>query len=229
MTCCSSGRPVEGVWREIVGVVADIRQANLEDHPAATIYRPYSQIVEHDMFLMVRASSSADTARIAAGLRQHLLAMDTTRVWADIRPMQDVIGGSESLRLRRFVMMLLACFAGLALFLAAVGTYGVMAYAVTQRTKEIGIRVALGATRSAVLRGVVGEALKLALVGLIAGAIAAQFLTRFIAALLFGVSPTDALTYVAVSVVLATVAVLASCVPARRALRVDPLTALRHD
>jgi ABC-type antimicrobial peptide transport system permease subunit len=143
--------------------------------------------------------------------------------------MQDVIDGSESIRLRRFVMTLLGSFAGLALFLAAVGTYGVMAYAVTERTREIGIRVALGATRPAVLEEVLGEAVRLTLAGLVLGALAARFLTRFISTLLFGVSSTDAVTYIGVSLALGSVALLASYIPARRALQIDPLTALRHE
>jgi predicted permease len=229
MSCCTAATPVENVWREIVGVVADVRQGNLDEDPAMTIYRPYSQIVEHDMYLMVRASSRVDATRIASGLRQHLLAMDPAKVWAEVRPMRDVIAGSESLRLRRFVLTLLAAFAALALFLAAVGTYGVMAYAISERTKEIGIRVALGATRSAILREVMAEAARLTFAGLVVGALAAQLLTRFISALLFGVTSTDGLTYFGATIILAASGLVASYVPARRALRVDPLIALRHD
>jgi putative ABC transport system permease protein len=229
LTCCSSAGAVENVWREIVGIVSDVRQTNLDEEPAMTIYRPYSQIVEHDMFLVARAASSEGATRVAAGLRSHLLAFDPGRVWADVRPMQDVIDGSESIRVRRFVLMLLGGFAGLALMLAAIGTYGVMAFSVADRTREIGIRVALGASRPAVLKDVIGDASRLTLVGLAIGAIAAHFLTRFIAALLFGVSSTDPLTYLTVSAVLAAVSLLASYFPARRALRIDPLIALKAE
>jgi putative ABC transport system permease protein len=229
MRCCAAAGPVEGVWREIVGVVADVRQANLDERPALTIYRPYSQIVEHDMYLMVRARSSADAARIATELRPHLLALDKSKEWMDVRPMRDVIDGSESIRLRRFVLILLGSFAGLALLLAAVGTYGVMAYAVAERTREIGIRVALGATRPAIFREVLGETMRLALAGLLVGGLAAVALTRFIASLLFEVSSTDVATYLSVSLLLVGVALLASYLPARRATEVDPMTALRHE
>jgi putative ABC transport system permease protein len=229
MTCCTAARPVENVWREIVGVAADVRQGNLDEQPAVTLYRPYSQIVEHDMYLMVRARSAADTARLAMQLRSHLLAVDPGKDWADVRPMHDVISESGSIRLRRFLLILLGSFAGLAVLLAAVGTYGVMAYSVADRTREIGIRVALGATRSMVLTHVLSETVKLTLAGLVIGGVAAQALTRFISSMLFGITSNDAVTYLAVSLLLAAVALLASYLPARRATRIDPLIALRTE
>jgi putative ABC transport system permease protein len=229
MSCCTSAGPVENVWREIVGVAADVRQANLDEQPAATLYRPYSQIVEHDMYLMARARSSPDAARLAAHLRSQLLALDPGKDWSDVRPMRDVINESESIRLRRFILILLGGFAGLAVLLAAVGTYGVMAYSVADRTREIGIRVALGATRSMVLSQVLSETVRLTLAGLAIGTLAAQLLTRLISSMPFGVSPTDAVTYLGVSCVLAGVALLASYLPARRATQIDPITALRHE
>jgi ABC-type antimicrobial peptide transport system permease subunit len=143
--------------------------------------------------------------------------------------MRDIISQSGSIRIRRFVLVLLGGFAALALFLAAVGTYGVMAYSVADRTREIGIRVALGATRPMVLGHVLTETMKLTLAGLVFGGLAALALTRFIASMLFGVSPTDAVTYLLVSFVLGSVALLASYLPARRATRIDPLVALRHE
>ena len=103
MSCCSSAAPVENVWREIVGVAADVRQGSLEEQPALTIYRPYTQIVEHDMYLMVRARSAADAGRLRARLRVQLVAVDRSRAWADVRLMQAIISGSESVALRRFV------------------------------------------------------------------------------------------------------------------------------
>jgi putative ABC transport system permease protein len=229
MSCCTAAGPVENVWREIVGVAADVRQANLDDRPAATLYRPYSQIVEHDMYLMVRARSPSDSARLTTRLRSQLLAVDPNKDWADVRPMRDVIDRSESIRLRRFVLILLGSFAGLAMLLAAVGTYGVMAYSVADRTREIGIRVALGATRSMVIMQVLSETMKLTLAGLVIGGLAAQVLTRFISSMLFGVTSTDAVTYLGVSFVLVGVALLASYLPARRATRIDPLAALRQE
>jgi putative ABC transport system permease protein len=229
MTCCSAAGPVENVWREIVGVVADVRQADLDEAPGMTIYRPYTQIVEHDMVLMVRASSAAGAARIAAGLRTHLAAVNPAKDWSEVRLMQDVIDGSESLRVRRFLLILLGSFAAVALLLAAVGTYGVMTYAVAQRTREIGIRVALGATRPVVLRDVLGQTIRLTAAGLVLGALAASFATRFIASLLFGITSGDALTWLGAAGVLVAVALLATIIPARRAVRIDPLVALRQE
>jgi putative ABC transport system permease protein len=229
MSCCSTAGPVEGVWREIVGVVGDVRQANLDEQPAVTLYRPYSQIVEHDMYLTVRGRSTSDAARIAAHLRSHLLALDPSKEWSDAREMWQVIHESESIKLRRFVLILLGSFSGLALLLAALGVYGVMAHSVAERTREIGIRVALGAERPVVLRQVLGEAMMLALAGLVLGTIAALALTRFISTLLFGVSSTDAVTYLGASLLLASIALLATCIPARRATRVDPMVVLRYE
>jgi putative ABC transport system permease protein len=228
LTCCSAAGPVEHVWREIVGVVADVR-TSLDQGPAMTIYRPYSQIVEHDMFLMVRTTSAADASRVVGQLRAHLSAVDATREWSGVRLMQDAIDGSESIRLRRFVLILLASFAGLALLLAAVGTYGVMAYGVTERTHEIGIRMALGATRPMVLREVLGEAIRLTAAGLFVGALIAQFSTRYLSSLLFAIGAADLVTWLGAALLLAGVAAIASYVPARRAVRIDPLVALRHE
>jgi putative ABC transport system permease protein len=228
MCCTTAGGPSE-VWREIVGVVGDVRQANLDEPPAVTLYRPYSQMVEHDMYLLVRTRSSSDATRVEANLRSALVAADPSREWSDVRPMHQVIDRSESIRLRRFVLTLLGSFAALALVLAAVGTYGVMAYAVADRTREIGIRVALGASRSVILRQVLGETTKLAMAGLVLGGLAAQAMTRFISSMLFDVSSADVVTYAGVSVLLASVALLASYIPARRAAQIDPMVALRHE
>ena len=228
MTCCASGGRVEGVWRQIVGVVADIRQANLDEEPASTMYRPYTQIVEHDMYLLVRARSASDETRIAANLTAHLRGVDPAKEWFDVRTMRQVIAESGSIRLRRFVLILLGSFSALALLLAAVGLYGVMAYFVVERRREIGIRVALGATRPVVLAQVLAEAMRLALAGVVLGAVAAYFLTRMISTLLFGIAATDAITYLAVSALLVVVALMASYLPARRAARLDPIVVLRE-
>jgi predicted permease len=227
MTCCSAAGPVENVWREIVGVAGDIRQGNLDEAPATTFYRPFSQIVEHDMYLMARVHPAADAGRVSIDLKSRLTAVDPARPWDDVRPMSQVIRESESIRLRRFVLILLGTFAGLALVLAGVGLYGVMAYFVAERRREIGIRVALGATRPIVIKQVLSEAARLAAGGVLLGCLAARLLTRVLEALLFGVSRGDVLTYAGVSILLASVALLASYVPARRAARVDPVVALR--
>ena len=228
-TCCSAAGPVEGVWREIVGVVADVRQASLEDAPATTIYRPFTQLLEHDMYLLVRARSARDAGSLFARLRAHLVAIDPTHVWADVRFMQDAIDASTAVRVRRFVLTLLAGFGGLALLLAAAGIAGVMSYVVAERTRELGIRVALGASRVQVLRDVFGEALMLAGAALVVGMLAAQLATRFIASLLFGVGAMDVVTYAGSALILVLVVLIATGLPARRAANVDPLIALRHE
>jgi len=144
-----------------------------------------------------------------------------------IKTVNDVI--SESVAPRRLNMLLLGIFAGLALVLAAVGLYGVISYSVSQRTREIGIRMALGASHKSVLRLVVGQGMVLALIGVAIGVVASFFLTKFMATLLFGVSATDPLTFVAISVLLMGVSMVASLVPARRAMKVDPMVALRYE
>ena len=228
MSCCTAAGSVDNVWREIVGIAGDIRQANLDEAPAATIYRPYTQIVEHDMFLMVRTHTSGDVPRVANALVGELRKGDPSMDWWEVRPMRQVIAESGAIRERRFVVTLLGGFAALALILAGVGLYGVMAYFVTERRRELAVRVALGATRPDVLKQVLAETARLLVSGLVAGAIAAWFLTRLIASLLFGVTPGDVPTYLVVSLVLATVALVASYLPARRAARLDPLAVLRE-
>jgi putative ABC transport system permease protein len=229
MLCCASAGPVDNVWREIVGVAADVRQGTVDEPPAMTIYRPYSQIVEHDMFLMVRARSAVEASRLAVELGPLLKSVDRSREWADVRLMRDIIRDSPSVRLRRFVLILFGMFAGLALILAAVGTYGVMSYVVADRTREIGIRMALGATQSTVIHHVLFDTVRLTLAGLVIGWFAAQGLSRFLTSMLFGVTPSDVVTYMGVSGVLAGVALLAGYVPARRAATIDPLAALKQE
>jgi putative ABC transport system permease protein len=229
MGCCSAAGPVDGVWREIVGVVADVRQASLEDAPAMTIYRPFTQIVEHDMYLLVRAASARDAASLSARLREDLVAIDPTRVWAEVRFMQDAVDASAAIRVRRFVLTLFAGLGGLAMLLAAAGIFAVMACAVVERTREIGIRVALGATRRHVLTDVFGEALMMTGMAFAAGAVAAQLATRVIASLLFDISARDVVSYAGAALVLLIVVLVATGVPARRAVRIDPLVSLRHE
>jgi ABC-type antimicrobial peptide transport system permease subunit len=143
--------------------------------------------------------------------------------------MGQVVEASESMRRRRFVLILLGGFAVLALALATVGLYGVMACSAAERTREIGIRVALGATPGAVVRQMLAESMTLTAVGLSVGCLGALALTRFIATMLFGVGPADALTYLGVCLLLAVVALLATYLPARRASRIDPIATLRHE
>jgi putative ABC transport system permease protein len=229
MTCCSAPASVESVWREVVGVVGDVRQANPDEEPALTLYRPYTQIVEHDMYLVLRARSGADASRIGTELRSRLIGMNPNKEWSEARTMSQVIHDSESIRLRRFALILFGSFASIALILAAVGVYGVTSSAVAERTREIGIRIALGATRPLVFGHVVGEMMAVAAAGMAVGAAGAIALTRLIRTMLFDVSTTDGATYLGVTVLLGGVVLVASCVPARRAMQVDPVTALRHE
>jgi putative ABC transport system permease protein len=227
MSCCVAPVAVDGIWREVIGVVGDIRQASLEEEPAQTIYRPYAQIVEHDMFLVLRAHSAADASRIATGLRAELTAVDPNRMWLDGRAMWQVIG--DSMRLRRFVLILLGSFAEIALVLAAIGIYGVASSAVAERTKEIAIRIALGATRPIVFREALREMMTLASVGVALGVAGALALTRLIQTMLFGITATDGVTYFGVALLLAGVVLLATYIPARRATQIDPMATLRNE
>jgi putative ABC transport system permease protein len=228
LSCCVTAAPVDGVWREIIAVAGDIRQANLDEAPAPTIYRPYSQIFEHDMFLLVRARTDRDTANVATALATELRSLDPTMFWWPVQSMHQSIKDSGSVRTRRFVVQILSGFSVLALALAAVGLYGVMAYLVIERRREIAVRMALGATRSLLFKQILGEAGRLLALGLVAGAIATRWLTGWMASLLFEVRPTDLATHLVVLVVLATVGLLASYLPARRAAGVDPMVALRE-
>jgi putative ABC transport system permease protein len=177
------------------------------------------------MALMVKANT--DPASLAAAVRGKVLALDKDQPISSIQRMEQVI--KDSVAGRRFNMMLLAIFAAVALLLAAVGIYGVMAYSVSQRTHEIGIRMALGANRKDVLKLIVGQGMTLALVGIGVGVATAFALTRVMASLLYEVSATDPVTFASISLLLTAVALAACYVPARRAMKVDPMEALRYE
>ena len=229
MSCCSTAAPPEGVWREIVGVVADVRQANLDESPARTLYRPLTQIVEHDMYLVARAHDADAATALTANLRAVLNGVDAGRPWAEVRPMRAIIRDSESVRLRRFILLLLGVFTVVALALAMMGIYGVTAQAAMERTHELGIRAALGASPKAMVAHLLTQTMGSVLLGIAMGAAAARLATDFISAMLFDVSLSDPATYGAVAAVLALVALLGAYIPARRAARIDPLRALRHE
>jgi putative ABC transport system permease protein len=162
---------------------------------------------------------------VAASVRNTIWSVDKDQTVADIDTMDHIV--AEALARQRFSMVLLGLFAGLALLLASVGIYGVMSYSVAQRTREIGIRIALGARRTDVLQMTVAQGLKLVGAGMMIGLVAAFLVTRVLATLLFGITATDPITFAGISVVLLAVAILASYIPALRATRVDPITALR--
>jgi putative ABC transport system permease protein len=209
----------------IAGVVADVKFSSLEAESPPTIYMPVFQIprIRRDAIFIARAT--ADPASLAAVLRREIAAVDAELPVYDVRTMNQVI--AESVAQRRFTMGLLAIFAFAALGLAVLGLYGVLSYAVTQRTREIGLRMALGGRRLDVLRLVVGQGMKMAMIGAGAGLIASLPLTRLIKGLLFGVSATDPLTFISIVLLLLFVAALACWIPARRATKVDPIVALR--
>jgi putative ABC transport system permease protein len=217
--------PKDADWVTVVGVVGDTKPRELHGEPVAELYMPYNQQPEGGMALMIRSSSG--TAGIASAVRNEVLALDKNQPVYSIRTLDTVL--SESVAAPRFRTWLLGVFAGLALMLAAVGIYGVISYAVSQRTQEIGIRMALGAQAGDVLKLVVKGGMTLALIGVAVGLAGAFALTRLMTSLLFGIKPTDVMTFAMVSAGLIVVALLATFIPARRATKVDPLVALRYE
>src|SRR4051794_35499929 len=212
----------EKFMREIVGVVGDTKTGSLTGEGGAQIYVPNAQARENFMGLVIR--TAGDPAAFAATLRHEVQALDKDQPIYNVRTMDDVV--ANSLGTRRVSMQLFAVFGIAALLLAAIGIYGVMAYTVTQRTQEIGIRMALGAQRSDVLGLVVRQGMTLAAIGVVVGLAGAFSLTRVMAGLLFHVRPDDPTTHLAISFLLIVVAFLACYLPARRAAKLDPIIAL---
>jgi predicted permease len=213
-------------WSTVVGVVADVHGFGLDQPAHPELFVPYAQMPDSaGMALVVR--SDGDAAALAPAARAALAELDATQPIFDVKPMSELV--AASLAQRRFALVLMLIFAAVALLLAAVGIYGVMAYTVAQRTQEIGIRVALGASAASVLGLVVGDGMRLVGAGLALGLGGALLVTRLVASLLYGVSATDAATFVSIALVLAAVALAAIVIPARRAMRVDPMQALRSE
>ena len=212
-------------WRTVVGVVGDVKQYGLDQPTTNAFYLPHAQFPASFMTLVVRTSGAP--AEMLGTVKQVVRKLDPDQVPMEVATMEDVM--VDSVRTQRFSMFVLAAFAALALALAAVGIYGVMSYVVAQRTHEIGIRIALGARIGNIFRLVMGNALWLAIVGILLGAVGAFALTRLMKSLLFGVAPTDLPTFIVVCVGLGVVALLASYLPARKATKVDPLVALRNE
>ena len=210
---------------EIVGVVGDIKEygLNLDSNPA--IYWPHPR--EPYQFMNFVLRTSTDPMLLASAAQKEIRALDPNQPVADVRTLRQVV--SKSIARPRFNTLLLAIFAGVALVLASVGIYGVMNYSATQRTHEIGIRMALGAERSDIMRLVVGQGMLLTGTGIVIGVLASWALTRVMASLLFGVTATDLPTFIGVSAVLAAVAFIANYIPARKATRVNPVIALRYE
>ena len=212
-----------GVARVIVGIVGDVKHSALDKEAKPEIYFPMAQTTRRNMSLAVRASG--DPMQFVAAVRGQVWAVDKDIPISNIETMERLM--AKSVAPRRFNMLLLGVFALVGLALAGVGLYGVMSYTVTQRTREIGVRMALGAQSGDVLRLVIGEGMKLALIGALLGLGGALALTRLMKTLLFGVSATDPLTFIVIAAVLIIVALLAALVPARRAASMDPLVSLR--
>ncbi|MGZ5474098.1 MAG: FtsX-like permease family protein, partial [Thermoanaerobaculia bacterium] len=209
----------------IAGVVADVHQQGREDDIEPTFYVPLRQAGLDAVTYVVR--STTDPAALIASMRMHVESVDRTVAIADFATMNDHL--AESVARRRFQVFLLSFFAAAALLLASLGVYGVVAYSVAQRTREIGVRMALGASVAGVFRMIVGQALRLVIPAIVAGLILSIALRHLIAALLFGVSPTDVATLAAVAVVVIAVSLLAAAIPAKRAASVDPTVALRYE
>jgi predicted permease len=211
--------------REIIGIVGDVRTNDLMAVPRATYYVPLPQLMFGAPTLLVR--TAGETTAVTAEIRKVLAAMDPDAPLYEVRTMEDYL--ALGLGRAKFQATLLAVFACLALLLTAVGLYGVMAYTVAQRTHEIGVRMALGASREAVLRMVLHKGVILTVTGILVGVAGALALATVIQSLLYQIPPRDPMTYAAVCVTLGTVALLASYIPALRATRVDPMFALRHE
>ena len=215
----------ENKLREIVGITQDVRYFGRDDELRGLVYVPHTQDSWRSMVLAVR--TSGDPTGFTDEIRKAISAFDkdlaVSRVQTMTKIMDDSVAGP------RFNMMLLAVFAGVAMVLAAVGIYGILSYAVAQRTHEIGVRMALGARAMDVLKLVVGQGLKLTLAGVAIGLGAAFAITRVMESLLYEVSATDPLTFAVIALLLAGVALVASFIPARRATKVDPMVALRYE
>jgi predicted permease len=219
------GSNTSAPWSTVVGVVGDIRHAGLDEEPAPEMYISYLQGPPVAPFIVIR--TAGDPAAIGGAVRAELSALDKDLVVYDLRTMTEI--RSASLAQRRFITLLVSAFGAMALLIAAIGVYGVMALVVTERTHEMGVRVALGAAPRQVLGLVVRQGLVLAILGVAIGAGASVAVTPTIAGQLYGVGAIDPATLAVVSSLLVGVAVVASAVPARRAMRVDPVKALRYE
>ena len=226
------GAPSPFPWMQIVGVVKHVRHYGPDEQPRVELYRPYFQLpnvpeAQFGRSLAIAVRTTGEPTSLTAAVRNAVREIDKDQAVSNVQTMSQVV--TSAVASQKFATWLLAVFAAAALLLAALGLYGVMAYSVTQRTHEIGIRMALGAARRDVLRLIVGQGMRLTLVGLGVGLVGAFLTTRLMKTLLFGVSAADPLTYGVVALLLALVALLACLIPARRATRVDPMIALRYE
>ncbi|HEY6216222.1 MAG TPA: ABC transporter permease [Pyrinomonadaceae bacterium] len=218
-------KQTEGLCRTIVGVVGNIRQESITDKVAPEIYLPFAQMRMNGMTLMVRTTS--DPHSLARSMRSAVLAIDKNQPVYEMKTLAERV--DETMAVSRSLTLLFTAFALLGLILGSVGIYGIVSYSVTQRTHEIGIRMALGARAANVLSLIMKNGLTLVVAGIAIGVGSALVLTRFLASLLFGVEPTDGVTFAVVSAVFFVIAIVAALIPALRATRVDPLIALRYE
>ncbi len=212
-------------WMSIVGVAEDVKQSSLDTPPAPEIYVPYFQQPSPYLFLIVRANS--DPTRLASFVQSAVWAVDKDQPLTNLKTMEDIL--AESIAERRLIMMIISAFAVLAFIMAGIGIYGLISYSTTQRTREIAIRMALGAQPRTVLTLILRQGLLLILAGAGLGALAALLLTRFLSALLYEVSARDPLIFLIIPLLLIVVGLLATYLPARRATRIDPVAAVRYE
>jgi putative ABC transport system permease protein len=212
-------------WMMVVGIVGNIKSDGFDQPAEPHLYVPTLQNPGYAMAVYLRTGPKPES--LANALREQIQAVDANLPVFGVQSLEQVV--SSSLAQRRFAVLMIGLFGAVALVLAGIGIYGVMSYSVTQRTHEIGIRLALGAQARDVLKLVVGRGLTLAVIGVCVGLAGALALTRLISSLLYGVSATDPLTFATIAVLLTGVAALACYIPARRATRVDPLVALRYE
>jgi putative ABC transport system permease protein len=223
-------------WSTVIGVAGDVKDAAMQNPAGPHTYTPYLQVADDTLVmptwdelrtLRVAVRTQGDPAALVSTVRGTIASLDPQIAVAEVKTMEGNV--QESIAPQRFNLFLLGLFAGIAVFLAAVGVYGVLSYAVTQRTREIGVRVAMGAQRSGILAMTIGEGMKLTLAGAAIGLVGALLLTRLMAGLLYGVTARDPLTFVSVIAVMSLVSLAACYIPARRATQVDPLVALRYE
>lgn len=219
------GDGTKGPWRTIVGIVGDVRHRELAAPPTMQMYLPQSQVTDSFLTFVVRANG--DPSILANEARRAIWSVASDVPVYQMTPLGDLV--AQSVGPRRFVMMLLGCFGAVALLLTAVGLYGVISYTVSERTREIGVRAALGATRADIVRLIVGSGIRVVAGGLLAGILIAAGATRYLQGSLYGTSATDPATFTAVVVVLLLVTLAAQGIPIARAMRVDPAVALRQE
>jgi hypothetical protein len=227
------------VWREIVGIAANVRQRNLEEDSRPVFYRPYEQGLDLGVSLAVRVRSSAEMPQVAEALRKSVRDADPQQPWDAVETMRQIIYDSESLSLRRPIVRLLGAFALIALILAGAGLFAVLSHSVAERRREIGIRMAAGARQIQVLRQIASDTFGFTLPGALVGAGSAYALSALLPSgqigwsgsgvFLYGVSRSDAVTYLGVLLGLCCICIAATFIPARRAMRVDPVVALREE